>query len=239
MRDFRELGRLADERRLVRCCVRAHRQVSLATSDLGWWPRPVGAAQSRSARISPRVVVARVAGEFARFVDIAIGSVYELESHLYLAIDSGYLPNGRSFRGPLRRISMRLKRMLVRGLAQSLQAAVSLTILIGETAVYVLPSTSVPYLIFRLPSSVFRSGEPLTVGCFRVSWRGASPVWFGASREHGPVWAGGVWLYDLVYQPELGGAVGVVESLLVVGDQLGPPLVGVIRSLDVAPEDRR
>jgi four helix bundle protein len=60
----------------------------------------------------------RGAREFARFVDIALGSAYELESHLRVAAALGYLPSG-SFES-LKADLDEVKRMLV-GLAQSLQ----------------------------------------------------------------------------------------------------------------------
>jgi four helix bundle protein len=79
--------------------------------------------QTRRSAVSVAANIAEGCGrrgvrEFLRFVDIALGSAYELESHLRIAAALYYLPPDslESLRSDLDEV----KRMLV-GLAQSLQ----------------------------------------------------------------------------------------------------------------------
>jgi four helix bundle protein len=67
----------------------------------------------------------RGAREFARFVDIALGSVYELESHLYLALDLGFIDDIDAYEcfelaAAVKRLSVRLTERLHEA-ARSLQ----------------------------------------------------------------------------------------------------------------------
>ena len=79
--------------------------------------------QTRRSAVSVAANIAEGCGrrgvrEFLRFVDIALGSAFELESHLRIADSLDYLPSGNfeSLKADLDEV----KRMLV-GLAQSLQ----------------------------------------------------------------------------------------------------------------------
>ncbi|HKX76826.1 MAG TPA: four helix bundle protein [Acidimicrobiia bacterium] len=116
VRDFRKLQVWHKARSLVR-------EVYLVTED---YPQREGyglTAQTRRCAISIPANLAegcgrRGAREFARFVDIAIGSTFELESHLLLAHDLAFVESEAAKRAL---VSLdEVKRMLI-GLANGLK----------------------------------------------------------------------------------------------------------------------
>jgi four helix bundle protein len=78
--------------------------------------------QARRAAVSVAANLAEGCGrrgpkESARFVDIALGSVYELESHLFLALDLGFTDDVAAsecfeLAGAIKRLSVRLAERL-------------------------------------------------------------------------------------------------------------------------------
>jgi four helix bundle protein len=89
MRDFKQLVAWQKSRELVR-------SVYQLTDKFPPSERFGISVQANRAAVSVAANLAegcgrRGAREFARFVDIALGSVYELESHLYLALDLGFI----------------------------------------------------------------------------------------------------------------------------------------------------
>jgi four helix bundle protein len=115
MRDFRELVAWQKSRQLV-CCVYELTESYPSHERFGL------TVQTRRAAISISANLAEGCGrrgsrEFARFVDIALGSLYEVESHLYLAIDLGFTDAKAATEalmmvGNLRRLSVRLSEQL-------------------------------------------------------------------------------------------------------------------------------
>lgn len=116
MRDYRDLEVWQRARAVVR-------DTYSATSRFPVSERYGLSAQARRAAVSVAANLAEGTGrrgspEFARFVDIATGSAYELECHLILASDLGFV--GVAEIGPLLGEMDEVKRMLI-GLARRLR----------------------------------------------------------------------------------------------------------------------